>query len=32
MNYLASNVQGKIPELDELKEGVKEFVRLQGGF
>ncbi|MDE7312274.1 MAG: BMP family ABC transporter substrate-binding protein [Eubacterium sp.] len=32
MNYLASNVEGRIPELDELKDEVKEFVRLQGGF
>lgn len=32
MNYLASSVEGKIPEMDELKEGAKEFVRLQGGF
>lgn len=32
MNYLASNVEGRIPQLDELKDEVKEFVRLQGGF
>ncbi len=32
MNYLASNVEGSIPALDDLKEEVKEFVRLQGGF
>lgn len=32
MNYLASNVIGGIPALDELKEEVREFVRLQGGF
>ncbi len=32
MNYLAGNVEGGLPELGELKEGVKEFVRLQGGF
>lgn len=32
MNYLASNVEGRIPELDELKDDAKEFVRLQGGF
>ena len=32
MNYLAGNVIGGIPQLDELKEEVKEFVRLQGGF
>ena len=32
MNYLASNIEGGIPELSELKEEVKEFVRLQGGF
>jgi len=32
MNYLASNVEGGIPELSELKEEVREFVRLQGGF
>lgn len=31
MNYLASNIIGAIPQLDELKEEVKEFVRLQGG-
>ena len=32
MNYLAGNVIGGIPQLGELKEEVKEFVRLQGGF
>lgn len=32
MNYLASNVEGGIPGLDELKEETKEFVQLQGGF
>lgn len=32
MDYLASNVQGGIPKLDELKDEVKEFVHLQGGF
>lgn len=32
MNYLASNVEGKIPQLDELKDEAREFVRLQGGF
>ena len=32
MNYLASNIEGGIPQLDELKEEVKEFVQLQGGF
>ena len=32
MNYLADNVEGGIPELGELKDEVKEFVRLQGGF
>jgi len=32
MNYLAGNVVGSIPELEELKEGAKEFVQLQGGF
>ncbi len=32
MNYLASNVEGGIPGLDELKDDVKEFVQLQGGF
>lgn len=30
MNYLAGNVVGGIPKLSELKEEVKEFVRLQG--
>ena len=32
MNYLASNIEGGIPELDELKEDAKEFVQLQGVF
>lgn len=32
MNYLASNVEGGIPEMNEIKEEVREFVRLQGGF
>lgn len=32
MNYLAGNVIGGIPQLGDLKEEVKEFVRLQGGF
>lgn len=32
MNYLASNVEGGIPVLDDLKEDAKEFVQLQGGF
>ncbi len=32
MNYLAGNVEGSIPELDELKEEAKGLVRLQGGF
>lgn len=32
MNYLASNVEGRIPELDELRDDAKELVRLQGGF
>lgn len=32
MNYLAGNVVGGIPEMDEIKEEVREFVRLQGGF
>ena len=31
MNYLASNVEGGIPALSEIKDEVKEFVRLQGG-
>ena len=31
MNYLASNVEGRIPSMDELKEEAKEFVQLQGG-
>ncbi|MCI9125032.1 MAG: BMP family ABC transporter substrate-binding protein [Eubacterium sp.] len=32
MNYLAENIIGGIPALDELQERVQEFVRLQGGF
>lgn len=32
MNYLAGNVVGNIPGLDDLKEEAKEFVKLQGGF
>lgn len=32
MNYLASSVEGGIPEMNEIKEEVREFVRLQGGF
>ncbi len=32
MNYLASNIIGGIPALDEIKEKAQEFVRLQGGF
>ncbi len=31
MNYLANNVEGRIPKMDELKDDAKEFVRLQGG-
>ncbi len=32
MDYLASNIEGGIPELDELKDDTKEFVQLQGAF
>lgn len=32
MDYLASNIEGGIPELDELKDDAKEFVQLQGAF
>ena len=31
MNYLASNIEGSIPKLEELKEEAREFVKLQGG-
>ena len=32
MDYLAENIDGLIPGLDELKDEAKEFVQLQGAF